>query len=171
MLDSRLRDRFAGLGDISAPLDEVSALDIDPDTVFIVENIQTALAFDDIKNSVVITGLGYGVDVLGSIPWLHRVRSVYWGDIDTHGLAILNRARSYLPKLEAVLMDEATLFSHRDLWVEEPTQSPVAELPLLTVAERALFQSLKNNAWGMRVRLEQERIRWDYAWGVLQGMV
>ncbi|MCL2557830.1 MAG: DUF2220 family protein [Treponema sp.] len=171
LLDPDLRRNFAGLGDISAPLDEIANLGIDFGMVFIVENIQTALAFDDIKNSAVIMGLGYGVDVLANIPWLHRARTVYWGDIDTHGFAILHRARSYLPNLETVLMDEGTLFNHRDLWVEEKSQSPTAELPLLTDAERSLFQSLKHNAWGQRVRLEQERIRWDYAWDALRKII
>jgi hypothetical protein len=113
-------------------------------------------------------GLGYGVDVLGKIPWLHHARCMYWGDIDTHGFAILNRARSYLPNLETVLMDEATLLGHRELWVEEKDQNASAELSLLTGSELTLFRALKNNTWGKHVRLEQERIRWDEAWSVIQ---
>ena len=113
-------------------------------------------------------GLGYGVDVLTRIPWLHHTRCIYWGDIDTHGFAILNRARSYLPELEAILMNEKTLLSHRELWVEEKDQHSSTELSLLTACELRLYQSLKNNTWGYHVRLEQERIRWDEAWNILQ---
>jgi hypothetical protein len=171
ILDPGFRSQFGGLSDISAPLEEIASLDITPAIVFIIENIQTALAFNDLKNSVVFMGLGYGVDVLGKIPWLRHARCIYWGDIDTHGFAILNRARSYLPNLEAVLMDEATLLSHRELWVEEKEQHASAELPLLTSTEQILFQSLKNNTWGQHIRLEQERIRWDEAWDTLQQMV
>jgi hypothetical protein len=112
-------------------------------------------------------GLGYGVDVLGKIPWLNRARCIYWGDIDTHGFAILNRARSYLPGLETVLMDEATLLSHKELWVQEKEQHPSTELPLLTETELKLFQLLKNNALGQQVRLEQERIYWETAWAAV----
>ena len=65
-------------------------------------------------------------------------------------------------------MDEATLLSHQELWVEEKEQSTSTELPLLTDTEQMLFQSLKNSTWGQHVRLEQERIRWDEAWKVLQ---
>ncbi|MDR0442036.1 MAG: DUF2220 family protein [Treponema sp.] len=168
ILDPDIRSQFSGLSDIFAPVEEIAGLDITPALTFIVENIQTALAFNDIKNSVVFMGLGYGVNVLGEIPWLHHTRCIYWGDIDTHGFGILNRARSYLPRLETVLMDEATLLSHRELWVEEKDQHASTELPLLTNTELILFQSLKNNAWGHHVRLEQERIRWDEAWNALQ---
>jgi len=168
ILDPYIRKQLGGLGDISASLEEVANLDITPVNVFIIENIQTGLAFEDLANTVAIMGLGYGVDVLGKIPWLQKTRCFYWGDIDTHGFAILNRARSYLPNLESVLMDEVTLLKHRELWVEETTQLASAELPLLTDAEQKVFESLKSNAWGQKVRLEQERICWDDAWGVLQ---
>jgi len=40
--------------------------------------------------------LGYAVDVLGQLPWLQEAQCIYWGDIDTHGFAILNRARTYI---------------------------------------------------------------------------
>lgn len=167
-LDAAQRNRFGGLGDISAPWEEMAGLGMAPTRVFIVENLQTGLAFEDMASAVVIMGLGYGVDVLGKIPWLRDARCVYWGDIDTHGFAILNRARTHLPHLESVLMDESTLLSHRALWVEEKEQHASAELPLLTRAEQKLFQSLKNQVWGQQIRLEQERIRWDEAWGAIQ---
>ena len=65
-------------------------------------------------------------------------------------------------------MDESTLMSHRDLWVEEKDQHPSTELPLLTSTEQKLYQSIKGNACGQKVRLEQERIRWDVAWDAIQ---
>jgi len=138
--------------------------------VFIVENLQTGLAFEDLAGSVVIMALGYGVDVLNPIRWLHHARCIYWGDIDTHGFAILNRARTYLPSLETTLMDKQTLFAHRDLWVQEKDQSGSSELPLLTNEEQEIFLSLKNNTWGQQVRLEQERICWDTAWEAIQAI-
>jgi hypothetical protein len=116
-------------------------------------------------------GLGYGVEILGKIPWILNSRCIYWGDIDTHGFAILNRARTYLPSLETVLMDEATLLSHRELWVEEKKQHASAGLSYLSSTEQTLFQSLKNNIWGQQIRLEQERIRWDLAWNTLQAII
>jgi len=179
ILDPELRKKFGGFGDITAPVEEIACIDITPAaprpadakiTTFIIENIQTGLAFNDLKNSVVIMGLGYGVDVLGRIPWLQNTRCIYWGDIDTHGFAILNRVRSYLPNLETVLMDEAILLSHRELWVEEKDQHSSAELQNLTITELTLYQSLKNNVWGQHVRLEQERICWNNAWNILEHL-
>ena len=169
ILDSKLRKMFGGLGDISAPLDEIASLDFTlPLIVFIVENIQTALAFEDMENSIVLFGLGYGVDVLGKLPWLRQARCIYWGDIDTHGFSILNRARSYLLKMESILMDKAALLSHKQLWVTEKEQAASVQLLNLTADEQELYQALKSNAFGQNVRLEQERIRWDYAWDVLR---
>ena len=171
ILDESLRRRIGGLNDISAPWGQLAELDLPVSKVFIVENLQTGLAFDDLPGSVVIMQLGYGVDVLGRLPWAAKANCVYWGDLDTHGFAILNRARSYLPELKSVLMDEATLRSHQDLWVEEKDQHAAETLPLLMDSEQAVYQAIKGNAWGQNVRLEQERIAWDIAWKTLQQAI
>ena len=168
ILDQQLRNKTGGLCDISIPLEEAAGLVIKPATVFIVENLQTGLAFGDLPGSVVIMGLGYGVDVLEKLSWLHNARCFYWGDIDTHGFAILNRARKYLPALESIIMDETTLLNHRQLCVEEKKQHTSDELPLLTNNEQKTFDSLKNNVWGQNIRLEQERVCWEAAWSVIQ---
>jgi hypothetical protein len=171
LLDEGLRSRFGGLSDISPPLEQLASLDIQVSCIFIVENLQTGLAFDDLPGSMVIMGLGYQVGVLAKLPWVSRARCIYWGDLDTHGFAILSRARSHLPNLQSLLMDEATLFSHRELWVDEKSQSSAAFFPLLTDAEQSVYQGLKNNAWGQNVRLEQERIAWDVAWKTLKASI
>jgi hypothetical protein len=168
ILDESLRQRTGGLSDISAPWDQLAELDLPVIKIFIVENLQTGLAFYDLPGSVVIMRLGYGVDVLGRLPWISNAHSIYWGDLDTHGFAILSRARTYLPALRSILMDEATLLSHENLWTEEKDQHAAETLPLLTDAEQAVYQSIKRNVWGQRVRLEQERINWNVAWNMLQ---
>lgn len=171
VLDPELRARLGGLGDITAPCEEVASISMLPTNVFIVENLETGLAFDNLAGSVVIMRLGYAVDVLGQLPWLQLAQCFYWGDLDTHGFAILNRARTYIPKLKTVLMDESTLMSHRDLWGEEKEQHLSIELPLLTSTEQELYKSLKNNTWGQQVRLEQERVSWDMAWTAIQASI
>jgi len=168
ILDPQIRSLFNGLGDICAPLEEIANFSIKPTHVFIVENLQTGLAFEDLSGSVVIMALGYDVDILEQFQWLHHAKCIYWGDIDTHGFAILNRARTYLPSLEAILMDKSTLFAYRSLWVQEEKQNTSSELPLLTDEEQELFLSLKNNSLGQQVRLEQERICWDVAWKAIK---
>lgn len=171
ILDKRLRRHVGGLNDLSAPRRQLAELDLPASNVFIVENLQTGLAFDDLPGSAVITQLGYGVDVLGCLPWVAEANCFYWGDLDTHGFAILNRARSYLPALESVLMDEATLRSHQGLWVEEKDPHSAETLPLLTDPEQAVYQAIRHNTWGQNVRLEQERITWDVAWRTLRQAV
>jgi len=44
-----------------------------------------------------------------------------------------------------------------------------AELPLMTVPEQNLYQSLKKNIFGNKVRLEQERINWEDAWDAVKA--
>jgi hypothetical protein len=168
VLDNGLRQWVGGLEDISAPWEQLADIDLPVSNVFIVENLQTGLAFDDLPGSIVIMQLGYGVDVLARLPWVAKARCVYWGDLDTHGFAILNRARSYLPELKSVLMDEETLRSHQDLWVEENHQHSAETLPLLADSEQAVYQAIKSNTWRQNVRLEQERIAWNVAWKALQ---
>jgi hypothetical protein len=168
VLDQSLRAHVGGVGDITAPVDDLAGISWPVSHVFIVENLQTGLAMSDMPGAVVFMRLGYNVDVLARLPWLARARCIYWGDLDTHGFAILHRARSYIPELQSVLMDEETLLRHKALWVDEAAQHSAAELTLLTKDERQLYRDLKQQRWGQNVRLEQERIDWTTAWNVLQ---
>jgi hypothetical protein len=129
-----------------------------------VENLQTGLAFTDRHSAAVIFGLGYAVELLGQISWLQGADCRYWGDLDTHGFAILDRLRACLPHARSLLMDEATLLEHRPLWSREDRPVCGLELRRLDDAERAVYEGLAGDRWGPAVRLEQERIGWDYAW-------
>lgn len=168
LLDPTLRERTGGVGDITAPVEEVAALNLPIQCAFIVENIQTGLAFDALPGAVVLMGLGYGVDRLREIQWLQNIEVIYWGDIDTHGLAILSRARAHLPHIRSLLMDETTLLRYRTLWVQEKQQHAAEVLSNLTEAEQGLYRGLKKHQWGVNVRLEQERISWIEAWRSIQ---
>lgn len=116
LLCPSLRSLVGGLGDLEAPVGELASLPLRPKSVVIVENLETGLALPDIPGTVAIMRLGNAVSALGALPWLQGVPAVYWGDIDTHGFAILNRARGPLPQSRSVLMDEETLVAHRALW-------------------------------------------------------
>jgi len=167
ILDESLRAHMGGIRDLSAPAAELAGLNLPVSRVYIVENLQTGLAFGDLPGSVVFVRLGYGVDALAKLPWVSRAECVYWGDLDTHGLRILSRVRALLPRVSSILMDEQTLLTHRALWGEEAEQSSDVELPALSADEQLLYQRLKKHHWDVNVRLEQERIPWDYAWGSL----
>jgi hypothetical protein len=108
--------------------------------------------------------------MLARLPWVARARCIYWGDLDTHGFAILDRARAGLPGLESALMDEETLLEFRDLWVHEKEQNAAGVLPMLSPAEAVVYRGLKEQRWGVNVRLEQERIPWSFAAPRLAGL-
>lgn len=171
VLCAKLRAQTGGLRDIEAPLDEAAGLPLKPRAVLVVENLQTGIALPDREGLVAFIGLGRAVGVLRQLPWLRGVAAWYWGDIDTHGLEILARARGALPGLRSVLMDEATLLRYRALAVEEGRQQSGAGLEPLSAAERRVFDGLKAGRWGTRLRLEQERIPWGEVERVLASIV
>ena len=158
-----LRQRVAGLEDLELPVSQLAALDISPSTVLIVENLETGLALPELPGAVVLMKLGAAVKLVAQLPWVYRARSLYWGDIDTFGFEILNRARSVLPDLGSALMDVGTLLAHRSLCVCEPTQVATLLLQHLKPQEREVYDGLRSNRWGERLRLEQERIPWQFA--------
>ena len=61
--------------------------------VFITENETNFLAFPPAADAMVVFGAGYGWEALARASWLHRCQLHYWGDIDTHGFAILDQLR------------------------------------------------------------------------------
>ncbi len=149
-----------GLRDLQIPVEDFSRLALAVDTVFITENLINGLAFPDHPRALVLFGLGYGLDSLRSTPWLADKRIWYWGDLDTHGFAMLDQLRSYFPQTRSLLMDRATLLAHEPLWGEEP--KPVRKpLPRLNDAEQALYDDLCHDRLAPALRLEQERIGFD----------
>lgn len=167
LLDDALRARLGGLSDIEAPAIEVIRLSLPVRRVLIVENLVTGLACEDLPGTVVFMGRGYAIEALAALPWLAQVPVYYWGDIDTHGFAILSRLRRRLPHVCAVLMDAGTLREHRELVVPEPQPHPARELAQLAAEELELFKALQGSA----ERLEQERIPWAWAWPQLRESV
>ncbi|MBU6454079.1 MAG: hypothetical protein KGS72_20030 [Cyanobacteria bacterium REEB67] len=155
--------------DISVDIECFDGLDPPIKTVFITENEVNYLAFTTLPGSMVIFGAGYGLGFLSHATWLQKCRVFYWGDIDTHGLAILNSARAHFPQLKSILMDKATLMAHKHFWSTEPRQHLAQDLNNLDADESALFSDLKEQVAGNNVRLEQEFINWDYAWTIIQS--
>lgn len=127
-----------------------------------VENEITYLSVPIPDHGIVLWGKGFEVAHVGRLPWLTSATTYYWGDLDTHGFAILDQLRAYLPQTQSFLMDRATLLKHRDRWGAEPSPTH-ARLPRLTREEVALYDDLVTDHLGHRVRLEQERIDWAWA--------
>lgn len=164
LLDPAMRARCFGIGDMTIPVSDLARASFPVATVIVVENVVTGAAFEDRADTAVIMGRGYGVDMLSQIPWLAERRVLYWGDIDTHGLSILSRARAHLPHIESVLMSEEVLDHHFPLGLVgvEAKPSRGEDLPYLSASERQLYARLRKDD-GTAHRLEQEQIAWDWA--------
>lgn len=129
--------------------------------VFITENEINFLAFPPVPAAIAIFGAGYGWEALARSRWLDDCALHYWGDIDTHGFAILDQLRAHFPAVQSLLMDRETLEAHEAFWGREdkPRRD---ELDRLTPEERALHDALRENRIRDHLRLEQEHIgfRW-----------
>ncbi len=154
---------YRNVPDVDMSLDarHFAHLAITPACVVITENEINYLAFPHLPNGVVIFGAGYGFDALRKVPWLRPCPVWYWGDIDTHGFAILDQLRSVLPHVQSLLMNRATLMRHQALWGQE-TQPTMRDLVRLNEEESALYDDLRDHRFGPAVRLEQERIGYDW---------
>lgn len=154
-LDQALR--IQGLSDLAVTNDEFARLALPVERVFITENEINFLAFPQVGDSLVLFGAGYGFDALAQAEWLRGKEIYYWGDIDTHGFAILDQLRSKFPAANSLLMDRATLLGHKEFWGSEdrPTSR---ELERLRPDEAALYDDLRYNRIAPALRLEQERI-------------
>nr|CAA6825737.1 MAG: FIG005429: hypothetical protein [uncultured Thiotrichaceae bacterium] len=158
LLDAALYP-VGGVSDVSLPVSQLAQWSIPCERVFITENKINGLSFPEQVNSLVIFGLGYGVDVLAGVEWLRDKAIVYWGDIDTHGFSILSRLRSHFPEVRSLMMDHATVEQFSNLCVEEPENARCVDvLRYLTDEEQVLYQQLQRSYQ----RLEQERLPMGY---------
>jgi hypothetical protein len=155
VLDNRIA--VNGLSDLTIPASDFAALNTVARHIFITENEVNGLAFPNFPEAIVVFGLGSGAGLLHSASWMSGRRIYYWGDIDTHGFAILDRLRARFPNVRSFLMNRETLLAHRSLWAHE--QAPYrGALSHLDQNEQALFDDLVHDRLGENVRLEQERI-------------
>lgn len=126
--------------------------------VFITENEINFLAFPPAAGSLVVFGAGYGFEAIARAAWLQQCGLHYWGDIDTHGFAILDQLRAQFPHAQSFLMDHDTLLVHQAQWTLEP-QPTQRDLPRLNEAERRVYDDLRWRRLRVEpLRLEQERI-------------
>lgn len=147
--------------DISLDTASFAGIQLPVTRVFITENEINFLAFPLLRNSIVIFGKGYGWESLSRARWLTACSIYYWGDIDTNGFVILNQLRQVYPHVQSILMDHETLMMHQDHWGEEISQVR-HDLPCLTPEERAIYDELRDNRIRRNLRLEQERVKFEW---------
>ena len=155
--------------DITLTATAFARMKLDVTRVFITENEINFLAFPEVEGALIIFGAGYGFDNLAAAAWLQTKEIHYWGDIDTHGFAILHQLRGKFRHVHSLLMDRQTLLDHRDFWVTEE-HPETAGLANLDEQERQLYDDLRQDRLGSHVRLEQERISYSYLQEKLDNM-
>lgn len=160
--DPAVLDLPAPLSEGTFRLNELAALKPSVRTAVIIENEITYLTVPIPDGGVVIWGKGFEVDRVGALPWLRDAAVHYWGDLDTHGFAILDMLRAWIPRARSFLMDRETLLAHRERWVVEATPTS-ARLNRLDPVEANLYDDMVADRLGPRVRLEQERVDWSWA--------
>jgi hypothetical protein len=174
---SRVRFRFLDLStqlppeftDISLSSQEFAQFVPTLRRVFITENEINYLVFPPCPDSLVIFGAGYSIHQLAQAEWLRDREIYYWGDIDTHGFAILDQLRAHFPQVRSLLMDQATFLAHREHWVSE--KSPThRSLTRLTSEEQSLYWMLCNQELGTNLRLEQEIVRYPWVLDSLRSL-
>lgn len=157
-LDQAIADQyFSGISNLSMPVVDFAKLDIPIQRVLIFEN-KTSFSSKEIFQCLpqtdamlTIFGSGFGIERLKNIAWLQHCDICYWGDIDTQGLQILSRLRSYLPHTRAILMDAST-FDTLQAHHTEGTATNIAMPPNLLPEEQQLYARLRVTG----LRLEQE---------------
>lgn len=152
----------AALSEGTFRVEELATLPATVTRAVVVENETTYLTVPVPAGGVVVWGKGFEAGRAGAVPWLRDAEVHYWGDLDTHGFAILHQLRTWLPQVHSVLMDRATLLEHRDRWVREPAPTS-ARLDRLRAEEAELYADLVSDRLGDGVRLEQERVDWGWA--------
>lgn len=150
------------LRDVESPVDQLAELWNDgtgPQHLVVVENLTTFLALPPLPGAVALFGRGFAVDAVAALPWALTARIIYWGDLDSHGFAILDRLRHHAPDAVSALMDVDTFSAWRQFAVTDPRPTRAAPTRL-TPDESAALEELTIAG---DLRLEQERIPWDWA--------
>lgn len=148
---------LGGVDDISIPISEFQHLSLPIQAVYVVENKINMLTFPIKRDSIVIWGHGFGIDIMKDVEWLKMKKIYYWGDLDAQGFQILSEIRTHFKQVKSFMMDRHTF----DLFYEgdKGTKTNVKKDLCLTSEETKMFEYLKEN----NLRLEQEKIPLEYA--------
>lgn len=147
---------FSGLDDVSIPISKFQDLFLPIQTVYVVENKINMLAFPVKRDSIVIWGHGFGVDIMKNVEWLKSKKIYYWGDLDVQGFQILSEFRTQFKQVQSFFMDRYTFDKYFE--GDKGTVTNVEKELCLTQEECDMYKYLKENNF----RLEQEKIPYDY---------
>ena len=157
ILDNAISQQlFGDLDDLSIPISEFQYLSLPIQTVYVVENKINMLTFPIKKDSIVIWGHGFGINIMKNVEWLKSKRIYYWGDLDAQGFQILSEFRTQFKQVQSFCMDRYTFDKYFE--GDKGSVTNVEKDLCLTQEEYDMFKYLKEN----NLRLEQEKIPYDY---------
>lgn len=150
----------------SLTLTDTAAPAYRPSIVVITENKDTAVYFPELPDAVAVEGGGTaGSGLLPQVDWVRAADHVlYWGDMDARGYEIVNALRANGVPARTVLMDLTTYHAYERFgaWTDTKGDSLTCRtrkaLPLLTDAERAVYEAVTDPDWSGPRLVEQERI-------------
>lgn len=158
ILDKQLM--IGDLSDIRIPLSDFEKSEIHAVNIIVTENKMNFLALPLLPSTIAIwSGGGFMISYLQNVKWLSDRNIFYWGDLDTHGFLILHQMRTYFPHTKSVMMDKETFELFKGEGVVDGEKINAERLNTLNHTETMMFDFLKTN----NLRLEQEKIRQDYA--------
>ncbi len=137
-----------GPAELALRVADLSAMPLECAGVLVVENEVTYLALPRVHGVIAALGEGYVVTRLAPVAWMRDRPMRYWGDIDTHGLLMLDRMRAHFPALRSLLMDHDTLLAHEPHWDTERVQA-TSSPGHLTPDETALYRDLLEDRFGV----------------------
>ncbi len=134
--------------------------------LLIIENVQVIHLLPQLPDTIAVLGAGLDLAWLQA-EWLNHRRIRYWGDMDTWGLAMLARARSYRSDIQSILMNAELFHKYQHKAVPEPclADNYIADVfSYLSDEEHDFYHFLQSAEHG---RLEQEFILSDDVLAVL----
>lgn len=157
-LDLSMADRYtAGIISLAISSEDLRKMDPQIGEVWVVENETNLYLLQPRKNALGLVSRGNALHVLAEVPFFHKARLLYWGDLDEAGFRMLHQFRQMYPALESILMDEETLKYHQEGMYTINTGAVKMELDL-TETELPAYTYLRQT----KGRIEQEQLDQAY---------
>lgn len=143
----------AGIISLAISSEDLKKMDPQIDEVWLVENETNLYLLQQRENALGLVSRGNALHVLAEVPFFHKARLLYWGDLDEAGFRMLHQFRQLYPALESILMDEETLRFHQEGVHIIKTGIVKMELDL-SESEMAAYNYLRQ----IKGRIEQEQL-------------
>jgi hypothetical protein len=174
-LDDDLRGHLMGAETLRMASADIGRYGLPCERVLVVENDVCAYSLPQIKGCMAVAGTGGNLQWLAA-QWVKAARVGYWGDMDTWGFVLLDRALGHAPHITPLMMDGSTLdrYSDRAVYEEAVIVDALHHLPTDEAHALCVIRGLARGAsegW----RLEQEKLDGDFvhervrAWASSQG--